>query len=105
MKITPLRLLALTFLSAIMLLSGSNRASAAVAVGIQIGTPPPPPPAVVYHRWAPPYHGAVWVAGHHEWVDGRWIWVDGYYAYPPHRGAVWVAPRYRHGYYYAGYWR
>jgi hypothetical protein len=86
------------------LFAGANHASAAVSVGIQVGGPPPPPPAVVYRPWAPPYRGAVWIAGHNEWVDGRWVWVGGYYAYPPYRGAVWIPGRYRHGYWRPGHW-
>jgi len=103
MKITPLRLAALAFIAAIMMFAGSTRATAAVNIGIQVGGPPPP--VVVEHPWARPYRGAVWVAGHNEWIRGRWVWVGGYYAYPPRPCAVWIGPRYRHGYYYSGYWR
>ena len=81
---------------------GSNPASAATYVGIQVGAPPPP--LVVEHPWARPYPGAVWISGHHEWIRGRWVWVGGYYAYPPRRGGHWVRASYRNGYYYAGHW-
>ena len=102
MKITSLRLAALAFAAVVMSSIGSTQASAAVNVGIQIGTPPPP--VIVEHRWAPPYRGAVWIPGHHEWIRGTWVWVGGYYAYPPRRGDVWVHARYRNGYYYPGHW-
>ncbi len=94
----------LAFAAVAMMFVGSNRASAATYVGVQIGTPPPPPPAVVYRPWAAPYRGAVWIPGHHEWIGGRWVWIGGYYTYPPRRGGYWVPARYRHGYYYAGHW-
>ncbi len=84
------------------LLAVPNRASAAIDLGIQVGTPPPP--VVVEHPWHRPYREAVWIAGHHEWVNGAWVWVGGYYAYPPRPGAVWVPARYHHGYYYPGHW-
>jgi len=101
MKITPLRTLALAGAAFAFLSVTPNQASAA-EVSIRIGTPPPP--VVVERPWAPPYRGAVWIAGHHEWIRGQWVWVGGYYAYPPYRGAVWVSARYRHGYYYPGHW-
>jgi hypothetical protein len=102
MKITPLRMALLAFAAVTMLFIGSNQASAAVNVGIQIGTPPPP--MIVEHPWGRPYPGAVWIAGHHEWISGRWVWVSGYYTYPPRRGGHWVHPYYRGGYYYPGHW-
>jgi hypothetical protein len=102
MKITRLRVIALAFIAAIMLFTGSNQASAAVNVGISVGGPPPP--VVVERRWAPPYRGAVWIPGHQEWVNGRWVWIGGYYSYPPRRGGYWVPGRYRHHYYYPGHW-
>ncbi len=105
MNITPLRTVALVGAAFALLSFCPTPASAQVAVSIRVGTPPPPPPAVVYQRWPAPYHGAVWIPGHHEWVNGRWVYVGGYYGYPPRRGAVWIAPRYHHGYYYPGYWR
>ncbi|MCE0484405.1 MAG: hypothetical protein LV479_09230 [Methylacidiphilales bacterium] len=105
MKITTLRAAALACVAFLILLVSAKQASAATYVGIQIGVPPPAPPAAVYHPWARPYPGAVWIAGHHEWVNGRWVWVGGYYAYPPRRGAVWVSARYHGGYYYPGHWR
>ncbi len=104
MKMTPLRTIALAGAAFALLSFCPTPASAQVGVSIQVGTPPPPPPHP-YHRWAAPYPGAVWIAGHNEWVNGRWVYVGGYYAYPPRRGAVWIAPRYHHGYYYPGYWR
>jgi len=102
MKITRLRLALLAFAATAMLFIGSNQASAAVNIGIQVGTPPPP--MVVEHPWARPYRGAVWIAGHYARIRGRWVWIAGYYAYPPRRGAVWVPAHYRHGYYYPGHW-
>jgi hypothetical protein len=101
MKITPLRLAALAFVAIVMSFVTPGKASAAY-VGIQVGTPPPP--IIVEHPWARPYHGAVWIAGHHEWVNGAWVWVGGYYAYPPRHGAYWVPARYHHGNYYPGHW-
>ncbi len=106
MKITLLKAMALIAITFASLAVGTTPASAQVGVSIQVGTPPPPPPpGYGYNRWAAPYPGAVWIAGHNEWVNGRWVYVGGYYGYPPRRGAVWVAPRYHHGYYYPGYWR
>jgi len=102
MKITRFRLAALAFIAIVMSFVSTSKASAAVNVGIQIGTPPPP--IVVEHPWARPYRGAVWIPGHHEWVNGTWVWVAGYYTYPPRRGGYWVSARYRHGYYYPGHW-
>ena len=84
------------------LFAGANKASA-VSLNIQVGGPPPPP-RHDYNRWAPPYRGAVWIAGHNEWRDGRWVWIGGYYDYPPRRGAAWVPGHYRHGYWYPGRW-
>ncbi len=101
MKTHLLRLVLLALLAVSMLTVGSGQASAQ-SINIQVGTPPPP--LVVEHRWAPPYRGAVWIAGHHEWIRGRWVWVAGYYTYPPRRGAYWVPARYRGGYYYPGHW-
>ncbi len=79
MKITRLRLAALALLAVVISFAIPTKASAAY-VGIQIGTPPPP--MVVERPWAPPYRGAVWIAGHHEWIGGRWVWIGGYYTYP-----------------------
>ncbi len=104
MNITPLRTAALSCAAFVLLSIGASHASAQVGVNIQVGTPPPPP-GPVYHQWARPYPGAVWIAGHNEWINGRWVWVGGYYGYPPRPHAVWVQPRYHHGYYYPGYWR
>jgi hypothetical protein len=71
-----------------------SRASA-LTVDLQIGPQGPPPP-IVEHRWAPPYRGAVWIAGHYEWVHGHYVWVAGYYTYPPRPGGRWIAPSYVH---------
>jgi hypothetical protein len=101
MKITPLRTVALAGAALAVLLVSSNQASAQ-SVSVRIGTPPPP--MVVERPWAPPYRGAVWIAGHHEWIRGQWVWVSGYYSYPPRRGGHWVPARYRNGYYRPGYW-
>ncbi len=99
MKITPLRMAFLALVAVVISFIGSTPASAQVS--IQIGTPPPPK---IYERpWAPPYRGAVWIAGHHEWINGRWVWISGYYSYPPRRGGYWVPARYRGGYYYPGH--
>ena len=102
MKITPLRAALLTFAAIAAMFVGSNQASAAIDVGIQVGAPPPP--VIVEHPWARPYRGAVWIGGHNEWINGRWVWIGGYYAYPPRHGAFWVPARYHHGYYYPGHW-
>ena len=101
MKITPLRMAALTGVAVATLFIGSKPASAA-DFSIQVGVPPPP--IVVEHPWARPYAEAVWIAGHHEWVGGQWVWVGGYYAYPPHHHAHWVRAHYHNGYYFPGHW-
>jgi hypothetical protein len=81
----------------------SSKQASAIDLNIQVGGPPPPP-VVDYRPWAPPYPGAVWIAGHHEWRDGRWVWIGGYYDYPPRRGAHWVPAHYHDGYYRPGHW-
>jgi hypothetical protein len=102
MNITSLRTVVLACAAGALLFAGSNQASAQVSFNIQVGTPPPPP--VVEHRWARPYPGAVWIAGHQEWVHGGWVWVAGYYAYPPRHGAAWVPGHYHNGYWFPGHW-
>ena len=102
MKITPLRTAVLAGAAFVLLSVSAGQASAAVSVGIQIGTPPPP--MIAERPWAPPYRGAVWIAGHHEWIGGRWVWIGGYYSYPPRRGGYWVPARYHNGYYRPGHW-
>jgi hypothetical protein len=102
MKTKYLRLLAIAALALAGVFISPTPASAD-SIRIQVGGAPPPP--VVERQWGRPSPSAVWVRGHQEWIRGRWVWVSGYYTYPPHRGSVWVDGRYRHGYYYPGYWR
>src|SRR5271154_28483 len=97
MKIVSLQVGAVALMAAFALFLAPTKASAAVAVNIQVGNPPPPP-GYVDRPWGRPYRGAVWIAPHNEWINGRWVWVRGYYAYPPRSGAYWVPGRYRHGY-------
>lgn len=102
MKILSLRTTTLAVVAFVVLFVSSKPASA-IDVNIRVGGPPPPPRAD-YGRWAPPYRGAVWIAGHHEWRDGRWVWIGGYYDYPPRRGGYWVPAHYHNGYYRPGHW-
>ena len=103
MKLPSLRIIALACLAFLLLGTFAEQATAAnINIGVQVGGPPPPPRAEA--RWARPYRGAVWIAGHHEWINGRWVWVGGYYTYPPRRGGVWVPGHYNHGYWRPGHW-
>src|SRR5882724_4589012 len=101
MKITPLRMVALSAATFAFVSVGSSQASAA---DIRISVGAPPPPVVVEHPWARPYRTAVWIPGHHEWINGRWVWIGGYYTYPPHHHSHWTQDHYSHGYYYPGRW-
>lgn len=103
-RLNLLRLGALALLAGAALLVTPAPAKAAVAIGVQIGTPPPAPPPNILPPWARPYRTAVWIAPHYEAINGRWVWVQGYYAYPPRPGMVWVPGRYRHGYWRPGHW-
>ena len=103
MKINSLRNFALAIVAVITLVAGAQTASAAVDIGINVGTPPPPP-GVVDRPWAPPYRGAVWIRPHNEWRGNGWVWVRGYYGYPPYPGATWIPGHYRNGYWRAGHW-
>jgi hypothetical protein len=103
MKINSLRSASLLAVAIVSLFASVAPASAQVE--ITVGAPPPPPPPHVYARWAPPYRGAVWIAGHNEWVNGGWVWVGGYYGYPPRPGAVWIPGHYRNHHWRPGHWR
>ncbi|MEJ0000691.1 MAG: hypothetical protein WDO13_16910 [Verrucomicrobiota bacterium] len=106
MKKASVRLGALVVLTGVALFLVPTRATAGVAIGINVGVPPPAPPVYVGPPAPPPpYYGAVWIQPHYEWIGGRWIWQRGYYGRPPYRGARWVPGYYRHGYYRHGYWR
>src|SRR5262245_29928514 len=94
-----------TFITSLLLVSGSVVAAAqtSVAVGIQIG--PPPPPQVVYVD--PPPAPEV----KNEWIEGYWYpvkhpykWHDGYWTRPPYPGARWIAARYDGRLFFDGYW-
>jgi len=102
-----IRTLALTAVTALAGLAGTTPVAADPSVIIQIGAQAPPP-AREDHRWARPYHTAVWIPGHNEWNGAGYVWVGGYYGYPPHRNSHWVAPTYPHtdsGYSYRpGHW-
>ena len=102
MKITSLRSAILLGVAIVSFAVGVTPAPA--QVDITVGGPPPPPRAD-YHRWAPPYRGAVWIGGHNEWINGSWVWVGGYYGYPPRPGAVWVPGHYRNHHWKPAHWR
>ncbi|HEY7335539.1 MAG TPA: hypothetical protein VH639_11695 [Bryobacteraceae bacterium] len=95
-------------LAVLLLAGGSLFARPHFSIGIGVGVPvaaPPPPPPVYYAAPPVPGPGYTWINGYYYPSGSRWAWRSGYWARRPVAGAVWVRPHYRHGRYYAGYWR
>ena len=49
---------------------------------------PPAPRIEVYG--APPYAGAVWIAGYWQRRGGEWVWIPGQWQRPPRPHGVWI---------------
>src|SRR5262245_51235274 len=98
------RIATTTFVTGLLLVSGSvASAQTSVSVGIQIG--PPPPPQVVYVVPSPPPAPEyVWIEGYWYPVKHHYKWHDGYWTRPPYPGARWIAASYDGRLFFDGYW-
>ncbi len=93
-----------SILLAIVTLTGSAAASAAVFVSVQIA----PPPLPVYEQPMIPGPGYIWTPGYWAWGPYGYYWVPGTWVLAPFVGALWT-PGYwgwSDGLYlwHAGYW-